>query len=135
MCINLCIQLCGLSRLTSSSVSEQDREKIFPFFLALSSSVVGGVMGNLASFGMRPNFGTFILPLGFLFAFVRRPGDLIGTRFLGVEGPWIFVICFMRVGRLGDWEGRNFFVSFFSIKRFLVLSSFNIRIGSDCIFK
>ena len=72
-------------------MSELDRLKIFPSFLFLkvaaperSSSVVGGVTG-CPIFGIRPSFGTFMLPLGFLFALISRPaGFLAGVRGLGL---------------------------------------------------
>ena len=93
-------------------MSELDRLKLFPSFLcrvaALSSSVVGGVIGR-PIFGIRPSFGTLMLPLGFLFALTSRPaGFLTGVRGLGLGlgtgGAWIWVICFISVVRFGDWK-------------------------------
>ena len=108
------------SKLTSSSVSEQERENIWLIFLdCLSSSVVGGVNGR-SIFGIRPNLGRLMLPFGFLLALTRRPGVLAGalggTRFFGAVGPWILVICCIRVARFGDWSGLCRLV--FNIDRF-----------------
>ena len=91
--------------LTSSSVSEHEREKKFLILGRRSSSVVGGVNGR--SFGILPSFGTFILPLGFLWALTRRPAGLIGVRRLGVAGAWILDIWVIRVARLGGCRGAG----------------------------
>ena len=69
--------------LTSSSVSVQERVKIFPV-LGRSSSVVGGVMGR-PSLGMRPSFGTLMLPLGF-FLCLNKEASWTGRGFK--RGPF-----------------------------------------------
>ena len=69
--------------------------------MGLSSSVLGGVRGSW------PDLGTFMLPFGFLLVLAWIP--LI--RGLGVGGPWILVISFIRVFRLGDCVKKGVFIS------------------------
>ena len=97
------------------------------FLDRLSSSVVGGVNGRPV-FGIRPSLGRLMLPFGFLLALTSRPGVLAGalggTRFFGVVGPWILVICCIRVARFGDWDGvfRLAFMDSFRLRAELILS-------------
>ena len=100
MYMDLMSSFIGLS--TSNSESELEREKILlSFFLfsvfGLSSSVAGGVSGNL------PVLGTLMLPLGFFRALMKAP-----LFILGLGGPWIFVISLMRMFKLGGCREVKF---------------------------
>ena len=74
--------------------------------------------------GNRPDLGTFMLPFGFLIALIKVP--FILGRGRGVGGPWILVISFIRVFRLGDWAGENFV----SIRRCFNLSVITLGGGN-----
>ena len=70
-----------------TSVSEPESENsLCLIVLGRSSSVVGGVSGDL---------GKLILPFGFLTAFLKLP--IIGLTFF--LGAWMASICFMMLPR------------------------------------